>query len=335
MAWLDIGTPDDRLFEMNDNYKHDPKKIEKAINVNKLTINAKQYDIYQTERENNVFINHSKNRYIKVSDIWFKVISQKNLDSTYEVKSTGKGKDKSKIYTKRYTNIYDKTPLHTTATLNAGDPGLYVGGGGINKAFKDALDKQNTDEYEALHKYFKDIHKKDSIRTDIPVKYKKSEKNAKKDSENLKSITVGKDGDHYCFLDVFKDDKRPLHKNNAAMLYIIGPNRSDEKFKNHEGFYEEVRKVADLAIRTMNHYNNEKSREKIEVLRFNAFSNASFLGKSSNAADYETVIQTIVKAVIAAKPKFKIEFAHIHGYDRSAKKPIDFYTVLDKIRQEK
>ena len=38
-----------------------------------------------------------------------------------------------------HSSIYPKTPLGRFASLNSGDYKLHVGGGGISKAFEDAL----------------------------------------------------------------------------------------------------------------------------------------------------------------------------------------------------
>lgn len=110
--------------------------------------------------------------------------------------------------------------------MNAGDLGLYVGGGAINLGFEKALTEagQDTAKYTELHKGLLDKANATPGRTVFLVKVglEGNEDILAASAKVDKELDPAKP-DGLCVVTVFREDKRPYCAQNVGMVYVVGP----------------------------------------------------------------------------------------------------------------
>jgi len=147
-----------------------------------------------------------------------------------------------------FTPVFDPKPTRNTASVNAGDYQLYVGGGGINKAFMNALNLDAENGYQAIHEA---MLKQAVAQPGRLVRSKMGQElgleNCYARVPNAVSGPVGA-----AFIDVFTPEHRPLSKRNVAMLYVVGPKGEGV---DRDIFLQAVRDTAANAISTVCEYN--------------------------------------------------------------------------------
>jgi len=171
----------------------------------------------------------------------------------------------------RYTPIYEKNPANNTASVNAGDYNLYVGGGAINRAFANALGLEARNGYRQLHSLL--LRQAEETPGQL-VQFAPSPEHPTADgllSElrlsgsfarlpgGLVARARGPVGS--AFVDVFEPARRPRSAQNVAMLYVVGPKGQGARgghgptVGGREAFLEAVTEMAANALCAVKEYN--------------------------------------------------------------------------------
>lgn len=161
------------------------------------------------------------------------------------------------------------------ASLDAGNEDLWVGGGGINGAFGRTLSqcKHSIDYYKGVHhQVWKEARKDDNLGTMVELvdnrslgKVGEDEKLTPVEELMLASPLVysgcftrcAEFTTTACFIDIFKQNCRPLMGNNVALVYAIGPRGDD--YPSVDEFLEWVRETGQNIRFGIAHY-NEKAK---------------------------------------------------------------------------
>ena len=142
-------------------------------------------------------------------------------------------------------------PARRMASLNAGDPGLYVGGGTINLQFSHEIPEPG--RYRAIHQTALDLARAGIFVSDVfdasdPVRFV------------LTTLDPGDAGAGppeagTVFLDVFNAGQQPHGvPENFALCYLIPPNGA-VGFADDESFLAAVTQSAKNVVRTVNQFN--------------------------------------------------------------------------------
>lgn len=188
-----------------------------------------------------------------------------------------------------FTPLYDHDQTKLSASINAGDVGLYVGGGTINGAFGLKLRSagQQVDKYQDLHQM---ILKKS------PLQRYNSAENINDYPEFLSKTLLlqdnqGGQNQGTVFLHIFKEPYFPMNNpKNNAMIYVVPPNG---KISNVDGptFLKRVKKTATNIGRMVSDYNLLNS-QKIEKIRVCLFSGEAYRHKSTSKIEVAKNILT-------------------------------------------
>ena len=135
--------------------------------------------------------------------------------------------------------LFLQDPRQTTASTNAGDYRLYVGGGAINKAFLSLLKQEQGLECEEVSEEYAQLHRallhasriagKLVSAAEVPGvtsllgRLRLAASFAQVGRVLNGDCTGLEGGDGSVFIYVFDASARPLHANNVAMLYVVGP----------------------------------------------------------------------------------------------------------------
>eukprot|EP00401_Gymnodinium_catenatum_P077874 CAMPEP_0117520550 /NCGR_PEP_ID=MMETSP0784-20121206/33224_1 /TAXON_ID=39447 /ORGANISM="" /LENGTH=342 /DNA_ID=CAMNT_0005316543 /DNA_START=1 /DNA_END=1029 /DNA_ORIENTATION=+ len=169
---------------------------------------------------------------------------------------------------KKYTAIYEASPATNTASVNAGDYLLYVGGGSINLAFARALGLPNRkNAYQVLHEAMLEA----AEATPGVLQRLEDVQTAKAEVAATAARELGLFGTFArvarggrvgaAFLDVFDAPARPLNERNVAMLYVVGPKGQGAPgghgptVPGREDFLQAVEDMAANAMHTVCEYN--------------------------------------------------------------------------------
>eukprot|EP00922_Rhytidocystis_sp_ex-Travisia-forbesii_P035585 GHVS01052816.1.p1 GENE.GHVS01052816.1~~GHVS01052816.1.p1 ORF type:complete len:394 (+),score=86.23 GHVS01052816.1:176-1357(+) len=213
----------------------------------------------------------------------------------------------------QHTPIYDEEPAERCGSVNCGDPGLYVGGGGINKAFAEVLSQagQMVEQYENVHKTLLDKATEENKEKvgDVDVRactlmedelaphhtdLKMVMCRPCKSLEGSKTPTTG-----CVFLSVFKDDKVPFkQEKNQCMVYVVGPKGTD--FESKEEFLDAVKHTA-VNLMTMfcdfngvaRRHGASKGLQKLNNCRISLFSGGAFIHHSATKLDVAKAILSV------------------------------------------
>eukprot|EP00922_Rhytidocystis_sp_ex-Travisia-forbesii_P035592 GHVS01052826.1.p1 GENE.GHVS01052826.1~~GHVS01052826.1.p1 ORF type:complete len:471 (+),score=129.48 GHVS01052826.1:87-1415(+) len=220
-----------------------------------------------------------------------------------------------------HTPVYDAEPKERCGAVNCGDPGLYVGGAGINKAFAEVLSQagQSVEQYENVHKTLLDKateeNKEKTLDSDVRActlmedelsphhtDLKMAMCRPCKLLEGCKTPTTG-----CVFLSVFKDDKVPCNQEkNQCMVYVVGPKGTD--FETKENFIDAVKHTAVNLMTMLCDYNGVSRRhgaakglQKLNNCRIALFSGGAFLHEGATKLD-------VAKAILSG-----LEEGYRHG----------------------
>lgn len=169
----------------------------------------------------------------------------------------------------------------TLASVNAGNSdGLWVGGGGLNKAFGELLSAddtgQHTAQYGPLHKAL--IAKADAS-GEVFDSYPAGNPVSFCYARTIKVTSAAGWYDGVCFLDVFGSAVVP-HGNvkNAAMLYVAPP--KDTNYADADAFLKAIGETAEHIVATVAAYNTNVAAQHqlpaIEALRMCLYSSGIY-----------------------------------------------------------
>lgn len=174
----------------------------------------------------------------------------------------------------RYTPVFEAHPKANTASVNAGDYNLYVGGGAINKAFACVLRLNQPNEYQRLHSLLLE----DALRK--PGNLIAGGKPAQEVANNLGCVAsfvripagLGRGPVGAVFIDVFADEARPLNKRNVAMIYVVGPKGRGAPgghgptISDCEEFLKAVTDLGANAIAAVQEYNQQSQERQLPCI---------------------------------------------------------------------
>lgn len=248
-----------------------------------------------------------------------------------------------------FSPIYLDRPQRNTAAVNAGDYGLYVGGGAINWAFADEFNKHIFGKHGLEHW----IDKKCSLyeymhRKSLELAVSKGEvvfasEALSKDQEYKGCLDKlglaacfaapgydGKEGEFgsVC-IDVFKPGYGPRNEKNVAMAYIVGPLGAGcsrkvsgvELCAEKQDFLARVEGVAVRAIETVAFYNKMvKDRPDlqqlppIEDLRWCLVSGGVYRHHEATKLDVARATLRAMNGVrLAEAAEFRVTFTYDNG----------------------
>ncbi len=160
------------------------------------------------------------------------------------------------------------------ATVNAGDPGLYVGGGGINRQFGNDLHDRS--------QHFQNFHQK-LWNECLPNNYLWATSDDLNQVPGLEASLMYKPASvrgltGTVFIDVFKEPWPNNNPGNKAMVYIVPPD--GRAMVDADRFKSEVSRTAGDIVQTLHQYNliavKSDSQPVITDLRVCGFSSDSF-----------------------------------------------------------
>lgn len=218
-----------------------------------------------------------------------------------------------------FTPIYSKEPSAATASVNAGDYGLYVGGGSINLGFAKTLGLDpRKNAYKDLHEAVAEVAQSSpgtlqNLKA-VPDETKALEAahdvgllgcfaRAPASSLGAKSLTG------IAFLDVFDHKTRPLSDRNVAMLYVVGPKGQGAVHSKGAGhiisdcseFLAAVQTMSENALLLVCEYNQTASRglelPQVQAVQFCLVSGGVYKHADASKVD---VAAAIVRGLAAA-----------------------------------
>jgi len=144
-----------------------------------------------------------------------------------------------------FSALFLDAPARNTASCNAGDYRLYVGGGAINKAFGDLFKKEQGLQFGRISEDYQQLHMELLHASRKAGRKLVSARDLPKAAEILPKLSLlasfGRAADEVepegmegtspelrgaigsVFIDVFQQEQRPMHPKNVAMLYVVGP----------------------------------------------------------------------------------------------------------------
>eukprot|EP01056_Protomagalhaensia_sp_Gyna25_P006035 Protomagalhaensia_sp_Gyna_25__6034@NODE_952_length_2358_cov_115_015524_g757_i0_p2_GENE_NODE_952_length_2358_cov_115_015524_g757_i0NODE_952_length_2358_cov_115_015524_g757_i0_p2_ORF_typecomplete_len244_score26_75_NODE_952_length_2358_cov_115_015524_g757_i010541785 len=217
-----------------------------------------------------------------------------------------------------YTPVWDPSPRCSFGSVNAGDPGLYVGGGGVNGAFGASL-KYHT-SFQQLHEHALNIARSDTGSSDGTCLT--SRFLCVPDASTLcKSVSkcyvrvipelMSDSPTGICIIHLLDPQHRPLHVNNAAMVYVVGPRG---KHGPASDFLTQVKLTAKNMLAAVNEFNRLNPQDALKLLRVCLISGGIFRHKKVSK---DQVAQAVIAGLADtwdASHSPKLDFA----WDQSA-----------------
>lgn len=181
----------------------------------------------------------------------------------------------------KFTATYDASPTCNFASLNPGDANFKVGGGTLNGQFaNDLWNKawQDTDKYKGLHDRLFKAARPGELTAASPAVL------AGDPNVTAAFVRPLKQGGRVgaVFIDIFKEDLRPLHAKNVAMVYAVGCQRKD--CSSDEMFLESLRAIAANISAACSEYNALKVAPALETVRICLISGGAFAGRVPKAS---------------------------------------------------
>lgn len=237
-----------------------------------------------------------------------------------EVQFCGKGQT--------FTPIYEKNPAVPTASVNAGDHALYVGGGAINFGFAKMLGLDpSSNAYKDVHDAMaelaqlspgrlQDLSAAGTVNTSANTKVLARDLGlvglfARAPLSNLGSSSLT----GTAFLDVFEAKTRPLSDKNVAMLYVVGPKGQGAVHAKGAGqiisdcgeFLVALQRMSENALLLVCEYNHIASREVelpvIKAVQFCLVSGGVYKHADASKADVaEAIVRGLCNAAPLAQP---------------------------------
>lgn len=218
----------------------------------------------------------------------------------------------------RFTSTFEESPSSTFASLNAGDEGFMVGGATMNLQFaKDlqAFGGQQPKAYRGLHaRLFAEAAEGRLVTASGAVLAEDPNLSA----AHVRVLQSGKKVG-VVFIDVFKDSCRPHHAKNVAMVYTVGPQRSD--FPSDEAFLDEVQAMATNVSATCCEY-NASAPDPLETLRVCLVSGGAFAGGVHKADVACAIYLGLAEGLCGERPP-QFEFAYDGDVFRSVWEDIE------------
>lgn len=237
-----------------------------------------------------------------------------------------------------FTPIYSDSPAGNTASVNAGDHGLYVGGGAINRAFAAGLGLQEPNDYQQLHKEML-----------AAARAKPGQLISAADRSEAAGAAMGNLGLLGCFarvlgggatdrgavgaafVDVFAEGQRPLSPKNVAMLYVVGPMGHGAPKKagrrpavgDKAAFLQAVQEMAENAMLAVAEYNALAAGAELpqlEVVQFCLVSGGVFRHRDSSKVEVAAAtVQGLRSGALAAAAAGNAKLPVVRfGYDEGA-----------------
>eukprot|EP01054_Gregarina_sp_Poly1_P001483 Gregarina_sp_Poly_1__1482@NODE_1370_length_4273_cov_48_215882_g918_i0_p1_GENE_NODE_1370_length_4273_cov_48_215882_g918_i0NODE_1370_length_4273_cov_48_215882_g918_i0_p1_ORF_typecomplete_len247_score35_37_NODE_1370_length_4273_cov_48_215882_g918_i0104844 len=200
-----------------------------------------------------------------------------------------------------WTPVWDSNPGGPFGSVNAGDPSLYVGGGGINAAFGRSLKFPKS--YTALHRAaFQlarlNINSDDTLDTsqllEVPEPTKYCSSVSRCFARVAPELSTDNDPTGLVIIDVLCASDRPLHYNNFAMIYVVGP--QGRGFTASQ-FLKSVELTGANTMIALNQYNASiVDTDKLQTVRMCLVSGGVFKHRSTTKDDVaEALIRGMAK----------------------------------------
>jgi len=241
-----------------------------------------------------------------------------------------------------FTPVYYDAPAAATASVNAGDYKLYVGGGSINLAFQRMLgfdSKHN--KYQVLHSALCEaalaapgcLQRLDDVKHPDASKENATELGLTGSFARMPASHQGDDHVGIAILDVFSARRRPLSDQNVAMLYVVGPKGQGAGYSagagpvvsNAKEFLESVKEMASNALLAVSEYNTlaaavsveEEKLPQIEVVQFCLVSGGVYKHQEASKIDVAAATVAGLQAAAAVAKKGTVPLVRF-AYDAGA-----------------
>jgi len=225
-----------------------------------------------------------------------------------------------------YTPVFYDDPGTNTASVNAGDYNLYVGGGAINLAFLKELGLPRSNKYLDLHKAMLKAASStpgqlvaSSALPGTEVDAFLSELGlmasfARVPAVNGPDAVVGA-----AFLDVLGPEHRPRSTKNVAMLYVVGPKGTGATggqgptVDSNAAFLQSVEEMAANALLAVAEYNSlldEETLPRIQEVQFCLVSGGVYMHPESSKLDVAAAIVRGLRRAAETKAAPTVRFAY-------------------------
>lgn len=210
---------------------------------------------------------------------------------------------------KGHTPIFVPSPQANTASVNAGDYLLYVGGGAINRAFKQELKLGRDNGFQRLHEAALvaaaakpgELVAVPQVALNTDLQLLNCFARVYCDAGTAGDGSVRKrvaqpDPVGAVFLDIFAPDHRPLSEKNVAMVYVVGPKGVGARgghgptVASADAFLKSVQELGANAIAAVGEYNSRFALQgsglpRIEVMQWCLVSGGVYRHPSVSKAD--------------------------------------------------
>ncbi|WP_281648727.1 hypothetical protein [Parendozoicomonas sp. Alg238-R29] len=204
--------------------------------------------------------------------------------------------------TLKFTPPYDEAPSGqgNIVSVNAGDKGLYLGGGTINALFGQILEKSSDPQKNGYADYHRDILDLDGDGQGFCVPDLSSKQVIPGVNYSIGLPGEGGGVEGSAFVHVFDDSYCPYgNPENRAMAYIVPPLGNDPKFGSDADFLLAVRNTAKRTMLLVQEYNLRAkaagNMPPLDVLRMCRFSSGAYarLGDDGKTLDGKIVAAAI------------------------------------------
>lgn len=216
-----------------------------------------------------------------------------------------------------FTGTYEAAPLQRFGSVNAGSGrSLRVGGSGLNGQFERDLANagQPIAPFQRVHQQLSRLAARSPGHlVEVPAP---ALSQVHRGLDGAFAMVSAEGGD-FVAIDVFREDVRPLHPSNVAMLYCVGPDRRD--FQEDAPFLAKLSQVARGLARTCYAYNQHVQSEgalpSLQRVRVGLVSGGKFAGKVTKAEVAWAFLEGLIRGITSAGEwgDFSFEFAFDEG----------------------
>lgn len=244
-----------------------------------------------------------------------------------------------------HSQIYYENIDNNFASLNSGDNNLCIGRGSINLEFKKELTQYGHNSYhinvinQELYKITKNNYNLIWLKTPNGVINSNVNpvNNWHEKTNNFKAICglyktniyeiENNSETGFVSIFIFKEDKRPKHNKNIAMIYTVGPYCNFNNYTSKDIFLKKLKLVGVNISVALKYYNdNVEETDKIKIIRICLVSGGRY--KHVDATKIE-VAKTLIIGL--SLPSYNNEVIYDFAYDENSFKTAYDQLLLDNV----
>eukprot|EP00929_Paragymnodinium_shiwhaense_P016008 TRINITY_DN124118_c0_g1_i1.p1 TRINITY_DN124118_c0_g1~~TRINITY_DN124118_c0_g1_i1.p1 ORF type:complete len:365 (-),score=86.31 TRINITY_DN124118_c0_g1_i1:40-1134(-) len=206
----------------------------------------------------------------------------------------------------KFTSLYEADPpMENFASVNAGNGRkLHIGGSGINGQFERELSaaRHPIAEYQKVHQLLMNLACK------VPGELVRAPEGSLERHTALTdafAMVQDSEGHGFVVVDVFRPDLRPLHQENVAMVYCVGPDRREHS--SDDSFVAALQQLGESVAHACNCYNAVVAEAHVDGslpplwrVRMSLVSGGKYAGKVPKPIVARTLLRGLVRGTAAA-----------------------------------